>query len=171
LVPRTRSAPSRRDHSRLSPDHVNWPNGQSCRRPEREVGITTCSPAVRSYSSGFRGRAVAISQGPARCETRRKTLLPFRRTRRRWHMEIVAPRPADTPHERERERGLPANALHRHIDRAQKLLAKPRSATLLPNIGFGNIEFGFWRNNQFSGHTGRALFVSHLPRTIPTSGF
>jgi hypothetical protein len=57
------------------------------------------------------------------------------------------------------DRGLPANALHGRIDGTQKLLAKPYSATLIPNVSFGNVEFGFWRNNRFSGHTGRAPFV------------
>ena len=69
------------------------------------------------------------------------------------------------------DRGLPANALHGRIDRTQILLAKPYSATLIPNISFSYVEFGFWRNNQFSGHTGRAPFVSHLPRTVPRPGF
>jgi hypothetical protein len=68
-------------------------------------------------------------------------------------------------------RGLAANALHARINRTQKLLAQAHPATLIPDIGFGNIEFGFRRHNQVIGHTGRALLVSRLPRTEPRLDF
>ena len=69
------------------------------------------------------------------------------------------------------DRGLAADALHTRLHRTQELLAESRSATLIPDVTFGDIDFGFWRNNQFSGNSGRARFVSRLPRTVPRLGF
>jgi hypothetical protein len=40
----------------------------------------------------------------------------------------------------------------------RKLLAQPHSAALIPQISFGNIEFGFSRN-EFAGHIGCAPVV------------
>jgi len=50
---------------------------------------------------------------------------------------------------------------------AQKPFAQPRLPGLIPNIGFGNIEFRFRRMNQVSAHVGRAVHagtegVSHF---------
>lgn len=101
----------------------------------------------------------------------RTNFLLFRNTRRRWPMEISAPRPAGIRHERDIDRRVPANSLHRRIDRAQELLAKPCPATLVSKISFGDIELSFRRTEQLKRHNGRALFVSHLPRTIPKPGF
>src|SRR5438105_1978872 len=63
------------------------------------------------------------------------------------------------------DQGLAANALDTRVNRTQKLLTQPRSPPLIPDISFDNIEFSFWRNNEFSCHAWRGPFVSLLPRT------
>jgi hypothetical protein len=45
---------------------------------------------------------------------------------------------------------LAADTLDTGIDRTEELLAEPRSATLIPDIGIDNIEFRFWRKDQSS---------------------
>jgi hypothetical protein len=67
-------------------------------------------------------------------------------------------------------RGLAADACHASINRTQELLAEPRSATLVPDVSFGKIDFSLWSNNQLNGHIGRASVASRPPRTIPKRG-
>src|SRR5438105_4543214 len=55
-------------------------------------------------------------------------------------------------------------------NRTQELLAQSRAATFMPGKRLGDVEFGLWRDNQFSGHTGRAPFASLLPRTVAKRG-
>ncbi len=69
-----------------------------------------------------------------------------------------------------RQFGLTVDAFHRRIDRTQEVLAQAYSATLIPDVSLCNIELGFWRNDQFSGQKGRALFASPLARRAPRPG-
>ena len=42
--------------------------------------------------------------------------------------------------------GMVADSFHTRINRTQELLSQPDSSTLVPDISFRNIEFGFWRD-------------------------
>ena len=95
---RNATSPLGQDRSREVTSTGRTPNNAGAKCDGR-LSLTGSPSAARR---SFRGGAAAISQGPGTCETRRKLLRPFPRTRRRWRMEIAVARPDGTPHERER---------------------------------------------------------------------
>jgi len=103
-----------------------------------------------SLSRGdIRGVAAAISADRARCEIRRRRLRSFQLIRRKWRMGTALSEPGDT---------------------SRELLGRSGVAALIPDIRIGEVEFGFWRNDQFSGHTGRALVALCLATIVPKPG-
>ena len=103
-----------------------------------------------SLSRGdIRGVAAAISADRARCEIRRRRLRSFQLIRRKWPMGTALSEPGDT---------------------SRELLGRSGVAALIPDIRIGEVEFGFWRNDQFSGHTGRALVALCLATIVPKPG-
>ena len=124
-----------------------------------------------SLSRGdIRGVAAAISADRARCEIRRRRLRSFQLIRRKWRMGTALSEPGDTSRELLGRSGVAANALDGCIDGPEKLLAQSDAAALIPDIRIGEVEFGFWRNDQFSGHTGRALVALCLATIVPKPG-
>jgi len=103
-----------------------------------------------SLSRGdIRGVAAAISADRARCEIRRRRLRSFQLIRRKWPMGTALSEPGDT---------------------SRELLGRSGVAALIPDIRIGEVESGFWRNDQFSGHTGRALVALCLATIVPKPG-
>ena len=66
---------------------------------------------------------------------------------------------------------LSTDAFQTRIHRTQELLSQPRSPTFIPTVSLGDVEFGFRRNNQFSGHTAREPFALRRPRKVPQPDF
>jgi hypothetical protein len=66
--------------------------------------------------------------------------------------------------------GLAADALNTRLKATQELVAESGSTALVPGKSFRNVTFGFWGEDQLSGHARRGLGVSLLPTPAQKPG-
>lgn len=119
----------------------------------------------------IREGADAISSDREPYETPHRPRSPSPHARRKQHTENDVSGAAIALVDRGEHIGLAADAFNTSVDRTQKLLAKSDSSAFVPGVSIGDIKFGFWCDDQLSGHAGRGPCVSLLPRPVLKPGF